>query len=254
MMQTMKARALTVMIVDDEPLARRGLRLRLERLREARTAHTENWVILDAQSARDCLEKLSVQTADLLFLDIQMPGVDGLSMMRSLPIEKRPLVIFTTAFDQYALDAFGVQAVDYLLKPVDGMALKRAWLRAMQLLAMPVEPSAAASGGADCLALKDGKEVNLISFDKLLWIEAAGDYVVAHTGVARFIGRISLNELEASLPSQRFVRIHRSTIVQKRCIVRLRPHTNGEFFLELENGHRLKLSRGYRDRVDALMA
>jgi two-component system, LytTR family, response regulator len=254
MIATLKARALTVMIVDDEPLARRGLRLRLERLREARTAHTDNLTIIDAQSARDCLEKLEAHHVDVLFLDIQMPGVDGLSMIRALPNDKRPLVIFTTAFDQYALDAFGVQAVDYLLKPVDGVALKRAWLRAIQLLALPAEQGADATDGTDSLALKDGKEVNLIHFDKLLWIEAAGDYVVAHTGNARFIGRISLNELEANLPSQRFVRIHRSTIVQKRCIVRLRPHTNGEFFLELENGHRLKLSRGYRDRVAALMA
>jgi two-component system, LytTR family, response regulator len=250
----MTTRALTVMIVDDEPLARRGLRLRLERLREARVAHTEKLQVIDAQSARDCLEKLVLQSVDVLFLDIQMPGVDGLSMIRSLPIEKRPLVIFTTAFDQYALDAFGVQAVDYLLKPVDGVALKRAWLRAMQMIGLPSQAGTLGEEGADCLALKDGKEVNLINFDKLLWIEAAGDYVVAHTGAARFIGRISLNELEASLPSQRFVRIHRSTIVQKRCIVRLRPHNNGEFFLELENGHRLKLSRGYRDRVGSLMA
>jgi two-component system, LytTR family, response regulator len=246
-------RKITALIVDDEPLARRGLRLRMARLQAEQTPNMQGLLLIDANSARDCLEKLAENQIDVLFLDIQMPGVDGLSMIRALPHDKRPLVIFTTAFEQFALDAFGVQAVDYLLKPVDGVALKRAWQRAMQLLAAPPSTQLPRAEVPDSLALKDGKDVNLISFDKLLWIEAAGDYVVAHTPGERFIGRVTLNELEASLPSQRFVRIHRSTIVQKRCIVRLRPHDNGEFFLELENGHRLKLSRGYRDRVAALI-
>lgn len=254
----MQNRKITVMIVDDEPLARRGLRLRLARLFAELAPATSSIEMIDASSARDCLEKLAENSVEVLFLDIQMPGVDGISMIRALPADKRPLVIFTTAFEQFALDAFGVQALDYLLKPVDAIALKRAWQRAMQLLAtLPGTPLAAQArhdASINTLALKDGKDVNLISFDKLMWIEAAGDYVVAHTPSERFIGRVTLNELEASLPSPRFVRIHRSTIVQKRYIVRLRPHDNGEFFLDLENGHCLKLSRGYKDRVAALIA
>ncbi len=248
----------TVMLIDDEPLARRGLRARLQQLAELREPGLTQLEMIDATSARDALEKLAQRSVDVLFVDIQMPGMDGVEMVRSLPTHKRPLIVFTTAFAQHALDAFGVQAVDYLLKPVDGTALKRAWQRVMQLRrANGVDVSTAiptnAANDSDCLAVKDGKDWHRIAYDQVLWIEAAGDYVVVHTRADRVIGRSSLNALIGSLPSTRFVRIHRSTIVQKQCIVRLRPHDNGEYFVELDSGHRLKLSRGFKDQLAQLI-
>jgi two-component system, LytTR family, response regulator len=128
-----------LLIVDDEPLARRGLRLRIEQMRERKPGNThstdvEAIEIFEAANARIANEVLNKTAIQLMFVDIQMPGIDGLSLIRNLPVLQRPLVIITTAFQQYALDAFGVQAIDYLLKPVDAMALKRAWQRAMTLL------------------------------------------------------------------------------------------------------------------------
>jgi two-component system, LytTR family, response regulator len=248
----------TVMLIDDEPLARRGLRARLSHLAEMREPGLTQLEMIDASSARDALEKLAQRPADVLFVDIQMPGMDGVEMVRSLPTNKRPLIVFTTAFTQHALDAFGLQAVDYLLKPVDGTALKRAWQRVMQLRrASAIESSASVANtptdSGHSLAVKDGKDWRRIAYDQVLWIEAAGDYVVVHTRAERVIGRSSLQALSESLPTTKFVRIHRSTIVQKQCIVRLRPHDNGEYFVELDTGHRLKLSRGYRDQLTQLI-
>jgi two-component system, LytTR family, response regulator len=243
---------ISVLLIDDEPLARKGLRLRLQQLRDTGEPGCAELNVLEAANARSALDLLAAHSVQLMFVDIQMPGTDGLTFIRNLSITKRPFVIMTTAFQQYALDAFGVQAVDYLLKPVDAMALKRAWRRAYALMQSESHPIVEHTS-ADQMTLKDGKEIHKIAYDRILWIEAAGDYVVVHSALQNWVGRCSLAELEQTLPQRQFVRIHRGCIVHKQAVVRLRPHINGEYFLDLCNGHQLKLSRGYKSNVEVLL-
>lgn len=252
-----------VLIVDDEPLARRGLRLRLGQIATEGGPAVD--VLGEAANGREAIDLIEADAPDLMFLDIQMPGLDGFQLLRALPIEKWPLVIFTTAYDQYALDAFRVHAVDYLLKPIDNGQLRMALLRAQALL--PLERRDETRGGLlnmigqdravpmvdrsdDRVTLKDGNTLVRVAIADIRWIDAAGDYVVVHARDGNHIVRASLRELEERLPPERFARIHRSAIVNVAAVVRLRPHQNGEYFVDLDGGKQLKLSRGYRDQVE----
>lgn len=254
---------LRCLIVDDEPLARRGLRLRLAQL-EGQPGPTVE-VLGEASNGREAIELIEAETPDLVFLDIQMPGLDGFQMLRALPVASWPLVVFTTAFDQYALDAFRVHAVDYLLKPIDNGQLQQALARAAALLPLsdraPVHDRMMNLIGQDRagqvverqdgrVTLKDGNTLVRVAVADIRWIDAAGDYVVVHTREGNHIVRASLRELEERLPPGAFARIHRSAIVNVAAVVRLRPHQNGEYFVDLEGGKQLKLSRGYRDQVE----
>jgi two-component system LytT family response regulator len=251
-------RPLRCLIVDDEALARRGLRLRLEQVGGVE-------IIAEAGNGREALGLIGQHPVDLMFLDIQMPGIDGFGVLRTLPVSRWPLVVFTTAYDQYALEAFKVHAVDYLLKPVEHERLAIAVQRARKLkehteLEAEHARLMALVGGArapslgensdDRLTLKDGNTLVRVPLADIRWIDAAGDYAVVHTALANHVARASLRELAERLPPERFVRIHRSTIVQVRYVTRLRPHINGEYFVDVEGGHELKLSRGYRDQLD----
>lgn len=251
---------LRCLLVDDEALARRGLRHRL-------TSVPGIEIVGEAGNGREALGLIGQLDPDLVFLDIQMPGIDGFGILRALPVTRWPLVIFITAFDQYALDAFRVHAVDYLLKPVEDSRLREAVERARtlkghagleaehaKLLALVGAERAQSLGerADDRLTLKDGSNLIRVPLTDIRWIDAAGDYVVVHTDAANHVARASLRELEERLPGERFVRIHRSTIVNARCVAKLRPHINGEYFVALDNGQELKLSRGYRDQLDKL--
>jgi two-component system, LytTR family, response regulator len=259
-MNAVAARPLRCLLVDDEPLARRGLRYRLERIGD-----TE--IVGEASNGREALGLIGQLDPDLMFLDIQMPGIDGFGVLRALPVSRWPMVVFTTAYDQYAVDAFRVHALDYLLKPVEDERLREAVARARlirqrsemesehaRLLAMVAEqrPQSLGERGDDRLTLKDGSTLVRVPLDDIRWIDAAGDYVVVHTGEINHVARASLRELAERLPAERFVRIHRSTIVHTRYVKRLRPHINGEYFVDLEGGHELKLSRGYREQLERL--
>lgn len=252
---------LRCLIVDDEALARRGLKYRLAGISELE-------IVGEASNGREALAQIGQLDPDLMFLDIQMPGIDGFGVLRALPVSRWPLVIFTTAFDQYALDAFRVHAVDYLLKPIDDERLREAVARARKLkaqddleaqharlLALVNGPSQQALGDQadDRLTLKDGSTLIRVPLAQIRWIDAAGDYVVVHTADANHVARAALRELAERLPPERFVRVHRSTIVHTRYVQRLRPHINGEYFVDIEGGHELKLSRGYRDQLDKLL-
>lgn len=257
--------ALRCLLVDDEPLARRGLRLRLGNLLQSEPELGPLDVIGEASNGREALALIEADAPDLIFLDIQMPGLDGFQMLAALPIEHWPLVIFVTAYDQYALDAFRVHAVDYLLKPVEAEPLRAALIRARKLAPArtdantraPVMNLVGAERGLslseaqdDRLTLKDGNNLIRIAIQDIRWIDAAGDYVVVHTSAANHIARASLRELEDRLPPDRFARIHRSTIVAISAVQRLRPHQNGEYFVDLDGGKELKLSRGYRNQIE----
>lgn len=253
---------LRCLIVDDEALARRGLRHRLGLIADVE-------IVAEASNGREALGMIGLHDPDVVFLDIQMPGIDGFGMLRALPVARWPLIIFCTAFDQYALDAFSVHAVDYLLKPVEDARLRESVARARalrqhagleaehaKLLALVgsqrAQTLAEREHADDRLTLRDGTTLVRVPLADIRWIDAAGDYVVVHTAEANHVARASLRELEERLPGARFVRIHRSTIVNTRYVSRLRPHINGEYFVALDSGQELKLSRGYRDQLEKL--
>lgn len=252
---------LRCLLVDDEPLARRGLRYRLNAIGDID-------IVGEAGNGREALGLIGQFDPDLVFLDIQMPGIDGFGMLRALPVARWPWIIFTTAYDQYALDAFRVHAVDYLLKPIEDERLRIAVARARKLkeldeieaqharllaLVGADQAKALGDGGDDRLTLKDGSTLIRVPLADIRWIDAAGDYVVVHTADTNHIARASLRDLSERLPPDRFIRIHRSTIVHSRYVERLRPHINGEYFVDVAGGHELKLSRGYREGLEKLL-
>jgi two-component system LytT family response regulator len=260
------------LIVDDEPLARRGLELRL-------AAHADVEIVGQAGNGREAGFAVAALRPDLMFLDIQMPEMDGFALLRSLPAESLPLTVFVTAYDQYALDAFAACAVDYLLKPVDEQRLDQALQtvrerlrereavdnsdKLLRLLARvsgkneltladalaqePEEPST-----PQRLAIRDGNRTVRLDPDAIRWIDAAGDYLCIHTAAENFVIRATMREMEQRLDPRRFQRIHRSTIVNLACVRELRSHLNGEYFVTLESGQTLKLSRSYKDKVRLL--
>ena len=265
----MKIRTL---IVDDEPLARRGLELRLQ-------AHADIQIVGEAGNGREAFHAISALQPQLMFLDVQMPGVDGFGLLRALPASMLPLTVFVTAYDQYALAAFAASALDYLLKPVDDTRLNESIARARvqlasraandnceQLLKLLATVSntpnlrldEALAGDAsprragDKLAIRDGQRVVRVDLDAIQWVDAAGDYMCVHTTDATHVLRGTMHELEQRLDPQRFQRVHRSTIVNLARVKEMRPHQNGEYFLVLDSGHELKLSRSYKDKLRLL--
>lgn len=259
------------LIVDDEPLARRGLELRLRR-------HADIEIVGEAGSGRQAFHAISTLRPQLMFLDVQMPGIDGFELLRALPATQIPLTIFVTAYDQYALAAFAASALDYLLKPVDDARLDESIERARaRLCARKTEdhyerllkliatlPDAAKSqldailaGDAEPpangkLTIKDGHRMLRIDIDSIRWIDAAGDYMCIHVGEDTHVLRGTMQQLERRLDPRRFARVHRSSIVNLARVKEMRPHLNGEYFLILDSGHELKLSRSYRDKVKLL--
>ena len=257
------------LIVDDEPLARRGLELRLAR-------HADVAIVGQAGNGREAGFAIAALRPDLMFLDVQMPEIDGFALLASLPAEQMPLTVFVTAYDQYALDAFAACAVDYLLKPVEDARLDQALatVRA-RLAAIDAESSrdrllhllAQVSGRPDLtladalepatlaperLTIKDGNRTVRLEPDAIRWIDAAGDYLCIHTDAENFVIRATMRDMEQRLDPRRFQRIHRSTIVNLACVRELRSHLNGEYFVTLETGQTLKLSRSYKDKVHLL--
>ncbi len=264
--------ALRTIIVDDEHLARRGLKLRLEN-------HPGLELIAECNNGADALVAIAQLSPDLVFLDVQMPGIDGFEVVRRLQTDNMPLVIFVTAFDQYAVNAFEVNAVDYVLKPVDedrlGLAVERALAQhqrhaledhkrnlmqvCMQLTganAASVEDLAEGSAAAypDKLSIRDGDEIQLIPVQSIDWVDAAGDYMCVHVAGVTHIMRITMKQLEALLNPLKFLRIHRSTIVNAERISSAQSIANGEFLLTLGDDSRLKVSRSYRDKIKPLLS
>lgn len=268
----MSAAPLRTLLVDDEALARRGLRLRL-----AEVADVD--IIGEAGDGLAALSAIEALRPDLVFLDVQMPGLDGFGVLAALAeraLEQLPQVVFVTAFDHYALRAFGARALDYLLKPVDAERLDQALERVREqrrqtgeathcahLLALLADLSgrpglrldealrterADALKRSDRLSIRDGGRILRVAVAGIRWIDAAGDYMCIHTDSGTHVLRATLRQLEAELDAANFPRIHRSTIVNAARVVEVRPHLNGEAFLKLDCGQELKLSRGYRER------
>lgn len=262
---------LRALVVDDEPLARRGLKLRLDK-------RDDVVVIGEAGNGQAALDLIAIERPDLLFLDVQMPGLDGFQTLAQLPTDMMPLTIFVTAFDQYAVQAFEARAIDYLLKPVDEERLAEAMTRVQQqfrarqaqghcerLLGLLAQWSgrpeltlddalgtgqSAESANESILALKDGHRLLRVPVAEIAWIDAAGDYLCIHAGGQTLVVRGTMKEMEERLDQRRFARIHRSTLVAVDRVRELHPHLNGEYFLLLDGGQKLKLSRSYRDRLE----
>ena len=265
---------LRAIIVDDESLARRGLSLRLQQMPMVD-------VVAECANGQQALEAIAEHSPDLAFLDIQMPGIGGFDVVRQLQTDNMPMIIFVTAFDEYAIDAFKVHAVDYVLKPIDDDRLheaiqravahhsheqsERAKERLVELMMSMTGASASsiaemAEGGQSLqqwpekLVIKDGNDIHLVKSDEIHWVDAAGDYMCIHAGGETHIMRITMKELESMLNPAQFLRIHRSTIINTRYVDGAQTLGNGEFLLSLEGGAQLKVSRGYRDKVKQLLS
>jgi two-component system, LytTR family, response regulator len=246
------------LIVDDEPLARERVRLLLER-------EPDLEVIGECGDGTEALEAIPDGKPDLVFLDIQMPELDGFGMLARLEVDPLPAIIFVTAFDQFALKAFEVHALDYLLKPFDAdrlhAALERArqWIQRRQTgerdprLGGLVSELRAAPKPADRIAVKSGGRMILLKTGDIDWVESADNYVNLHVGKESHLLRETMNALEARLAPDKFLRISRSTIVNVDRIRELQPMFHGEYSVILLDRTRLTLSRGYREKLAQLL-
>lgn len=262
---------LRVLIVDDEELARRGVAARL-----ARGGGVE--VVGECESGEDAVAAIGALSPDVVFLDVQMPELDGFEVVARVGPDRMPPVVFVTAYDAHALRAFDAHALDYLLKPIDDerfaeavervrqrVAERRVGAVVRQLAAALAELGGpAARGGApvgraptaprDRLIVRDGGRVTFVDVDDVDWVAADGDYVRLHVRGRGHLVRETIAAMAARLPAGRFVRIHRSAIVNVDRVRELHPHTNRELRVVLRDGTRLKVSRGYRDQIAALFA
>ncbi|MET0257569.1 MAG: LytTR family transcriptional regulator DNA-binding domain-containing protein [Methylobacterium sp.] len=255
-------------LVDDEKLAIQGLQLRL-------AAFPDVEIIDTCANGREAIRKIKTQKPDLVFLDIQMPGFDGFSVVKGVMEIEPPLFVFVTAYSEHALKAFEANAVDYLLKPVEEDRLADALDRARTRLAekkgleeveklktvlaevapdameaMPEDDGEAAAGRWEKLInIKDRGQIFRVPVDSIEHIEAAGDYMCIYTGDNSLILRETMKDLERRLDPLVFQRVHRSTIVNLNQVRQVKPHTNGECFLVLDSGAQVKVSRSYRDVV-----
>jgi two-component system, LytTR family, response regulator len=246
-------------VVDDEKPARMRL---LELLRR----EPDIAVVGTASDGREALELVRTVRPDLVFLDVQMPQLDGFGVLAGLAEDEVPATIFVTAYDKYAIQAFDAHAIDYLLKPYSDQRFESAVTNARRYLGTPeardrVEELAAAalerrsvdarSGFLERLVLKAGGHVTLLDVRDVDWIEAAGVYVNLHVGSKTHLYRSSVNLLLQRLDPRQFVRVHRSAAVNTARILELRPRSHGDFTVVLRNGEELTMSRGYRAAIES---
>lgn len=252
----MSSPRLRTLVVDDEPLARAHLRSLLE-------ARADVEVIGECGDGARAVERITSESPDLVLLDVQMPECDGLEVVRRIGAERMPHTIFITAFDEHALAAFEVHAIDYVLKPVNRTRFARAIDHAVALhaarernataLGDAVEALREPRAGADRLAVRAGERVLFLRIADFDWIEASGDTVRIHAGRHVYEHRATLTQLEKRLPGDRFVRIHRSTIVNVERIAEFQPWFQGDWIIVLADGTRLQSGKSYRAKVRGLM-
>jgi two-component system LytT family response regulator len=243
-----------VLVADDEPLARERLRMLLAQ---------EDWVevVAECDNGAEAARVIQALDPDLVFLDVQMPDATGFDVIRSVGAARMPPVIFVTAYDRYALRAFDVRALDYLLKPFDRERFQQALARARQQLQQQnrgeferrllelVHDLREPAPKADRLVVKSGGRVFFVRTDEIDWIEAAGNYVKLHVGAESHLLRETMTAIEAQLDPGLFFRIHRCHIVNIERVLELQPWFNGEYVVCLRSGARLTLSRGYREKL-----
>jgi two-component system, LytTR family, response regulator len=254
----MKTAPLRAVIADDEALARKFIRRMLKDDHDLE-------VIGECNNGKEAVAMIRKQNPDVVFLDVQMPEMDGFAVLESIAAERLPEVIFTTAYEQYAIRAFELHALDYLLKPFDQARFKEAIKYAkerfrsqrhnhgrMQISAM-LENIKNKSQYLDRLVIKAGGRITFLSTDEINWIEADDKYVHLHTSKATPMVRQTLSAMEAQLDPQKFRRVHRSAIVNVERITELQPLFSGEYSILLGDGTKLTLSRSYKDKLFELL-
>jgi len=250
---------LKVLVVDDEPLAREGLKLLLSR-------QSQVGFVLEARNGREAIALIREHKPDLVFLDVQMPRTDGFAVVHSVGADRMPPVIFVTAHDQYAIRAFEIAALDYLLKPVTeerfDVAFKRALHRlrgvshedaTRQVLTM-LDAVAKPPRQLERFAVRSGERTIFVPVDEVDWIEAFQNYVRLHAGSTTHLLHVPMNTIETVLDSGRFLRIHRSHIVNLRRIAQLWSIAHGQYVIELKSGQRLQSGRTYSERIRSVLA
>jgi len=249
---------LSVLLVDDEPLARDGLRILLARDAQIGAVH-------DAKNGQEAVAGIRNLRPDIVFLDIQMPEMDGFGVVREIGAERMPAVVFITAHDQYAIQAFEINAIDYLLKPVTAERFAKALERVKarlevraggsdtnkQILSL-LETIASPTRSLKRLAVRTAGRTVLVDVADIDWIEAAENYVQIHTQQGNHLLHVAMSTLEKSLDPAIFLRIHRSVIVNVTRIRELQPVTHGEYAITLTSGARLQSGRNYSERLKAL--
>ncbi len=259
---------LRTIIVDDEPLALKLLRTVLSEIADVE-------IVAECSNGKQAVEAATRLEPELIFLDIQMPGMNGFDVIKSMQAEIMPMVVFVTAYDQYAVDAFDVHAVDYVLKPLDSERIARSVDRAIDRLKNDVDRSFKSpligaieeiseraskektdesvnnlpDGMKRKLLVRDSGVVKVIPFDDIDWVDAAGDYMCVHAVGETHVIRSTLRDLMTKLDDNLFVRIHRSTIVNVERVVSVTPLQKGGSLLHLTQGESLKVSRNYRDSI-----
>jgi two-component system LytT family response regulator len=247
------------LVVDDEPLAR-------ERLMGLLAGEPDIETIGQCRDGEEAVRAIIEHSPDLVFLDVQMPAMNGFEVIDAVGSERMPLVIFVTAYDQHALKAFQVRALDYVLKPFDRERFQEALQRARahiqrdetgdlgrRLLAL-VKDLRRDQPKTDRLVVKSGGRLFFLRTDEIDWIEAAGNYVRLHVGNTSHLLRETMNAIEGRLDPEKFFRIHRSRIVNIERIQEMQPWLNGEYAVVLRTGTRLTLSRGYREKLQERLA
>jgi two-component system LytT family response regulator len=229
-----------VLVVDDEPLARSNLSVLLRRDPEVE-------IVGECGSGQERLEQIRSRKPDLVFLDVQMPELDGFDVLEMLGNDLPRAVIFVTAFDHYALRAFEAGALDYLLKPFDNARFARTLARAKERILDSKDKPAR----ADRLAIKSAGQILFLKTSEIDWIEAADYYACLHVGSKSHLLRRSMSELERDLATEEFCRIHRSAIVNLNRVRSLRLTEDGEYEVVLDSGNSLRMSRSYRKQLQA---
>jgi two-component system LytT family response regulator len=253
-----EATPIRALIVDDEPLARR-------RVREMLLGDAGVEIVGESANGPEAVQAVREGNPDLMFLDVQMPGMDGFEVLNVLRDESLPLIVFITAFDQYALRAFEACAVDYILKPFDRARFERAVEQAKsrirkerrvdltQHLLTLLENLKLQPAYPERMAIKDGARIVYVKTESIDWVEADGNYVRIHTGKGSYHLLSTIGSLEAQLDPKKFRRIHRATIVNIDSIRELQPWFNGCYRVILHSGVELSLSRGYREKQSELL-
>ena len=258
---------LTIMLADDEPLARGYLEDLLKAMPDIE-------VLGSFKNGSEILKACRNNAPDVLILDIEMPVLTGFDVVKRLQADDMPSIIFATAYDNYAIDAFDLNAVDYLLKPFDSdrfaIAIERVRTefrsdpflkgrlisasRQIQKVADDAALAEAERADSGRLAVRDGRETELVTINEIDWVDAAGDYMCLHVGGKTHIMRSTMKELLAKLPERNFVRIHRSTIVNIHRVTSVSSLSKGEFRLQLGSETSLKVSRNYRKSIASLLS
>ncbi|KAF1708677.1 LytR/AlgR family response regulator transcription factor [Pseudoxanthomonas sacheonensis] len=232
-----------VAVVDDEPLARSGVRARLAR-------HPDMHLVGEYTDGKAALDGILETPPDLVLLDIQMPNLDGLGLLAEIPQERRPMIVFLTAHDNFAVRAFDLKALDYILKPIDDDRFSESLDRAREAIASRHRSGATAldltqGGHRQRFPIRTGRRVTFIDAADVEWIEASGDYAILHSGRKEHLLRESLADLARQLDPATFIRAHRSTIVRLDCVAEMQALPNRDALIRLRDGTPLRVSRTY---------